>query len=280
MVETVAHAPVTPTVISPQEVSVNGVKISRAAIAREMQHHTAKTPAAAREAAVRALVVRELLLAEASALGLSAAAQEDADGRLETEDEALIRTLLEQEVKVPHADADACRRYYAQNRARFRTPDLFEASHILVPAALDDAVRRSAARELAATVLHRILSGDASWEEMALAHSACPSRESGGNLGQIGPGDTVPEFEAALASISPGAPHPELVETRYGFHIVRLARCIEGRDLPLDAVEATIAAHLEVTAWHIAVRQYLSLLAGRAEIHGIALDAAASPLVQ
>lgn len=90
----------------------------------------------------------------------------------------------------------------------------------------------------------------------------------------------MPEFETALSAIAPGMVHPQLVATRYGFHIVRVAQRMLGEDLPFEAAEEAIAAHLEVTSWHIAMRQYLSLLAGRADIRGVALEGATTPLVQ
>eukprot|EP01035_Chromulina_nebulosa_P000983 gene984-1333_t len=79
-------------------VSVNGVVISRAAIAQETQNHPAAKPIEAFQAAAHALVVRELLLQEARRLGLSPAPAEDGEGRRETEEEALIRQLVEDEV--------------------------------------------------------------------------------------------------------------------------------------------------------------------------------------
>lgn len=264
----------------PDEVSVNGVIISRAEIAREIQNHHAPTPAQAWHAAARALVVRQLLLAEADRLDIAARPAAHPDGSRETDEEAIIRALLEQEVKVPTADTATCRRHFERHRASFRTDDLFEVAHILIPAAPDDAGGRAAARATAQALIAQIRSGEAAFEATARAHSACPSREVGGSLGQIGRGQTVAEFEAALSTMAPGSVHPTPVETRYGFHIVHLAHRIDGRDLPFEAVEPVIAGHLELTSWHIAVRQYLSLLVGRAQIRGVAMDGAASPLVQ
>ena len=81
----------------------------------------------------------------------------DGEGRRETDDEAAIRTLVAQEVQTPKADAATCRRYYEQNRRRFRSSDIYEAAHILFGASKADALgyaqgarrRRSRARRLA-----------------------------------------------------------------------------------------------------------------------------------
>jgi peptidyl-prolyl cis-trans isomerase C len=255
-------------------ISVNGAVIPRHAIAQETQHHPATRPLDAMQAAATALVVRALLLQEAHRLAIKAEPISDGEGRRETDEEALIRALIEREVRTPTADEAACRRHYAQHRHRFRTPDLFEARHILLPATLAE---RAA---LARAILARLADDPAEFSALARAHSTCPSAATGGSLGQLGPGQTVPEFEAALARMTPGVIHPEPVETRYGLHIVALDRRIEGRGLPFEVVQPRIAAWLEEKVRRAAIRQYVSILAGRADIRGIDLAAAASPLVQ
>ena len=255
-------------------VRVNGVVIPRAAIAQETQHHPATRPLDAMRAATAALVVRELLLQEARRLNLAAEPASDEEGRRETEEEALVRGLVEREVQTPAADEEACRRFFAQNRARFRTPDLHEARHILLPANKPDSAERAAA------ILARLAVAPGEFAALAAAHSACPSGQTGGNLGQLGPGQTVPEFEAALARLTPGTIHPEPVESRFGLHIVALDRRIPGRELPFEMVQERIAAWLEEKVRRTAIRQYVEILAGRAEIEGIDLAAAGSPLVQ
>ena len=60
----------------------------------------------------------------------------------------------------------------------------------------------------------------------------------------------------------------------------RLDRRIEGRQLPFEAVSEQIAAYLREHVWRRAVSQYLQLLVGQAEIRGIALNGASTPLVQ
>ncbi|MDI9682739.1 peptidylprolyl isomerase, partial [Burkholderia cenocepacia] len=65
-------------------------------------------------------------------------------------------------------------------------------------------------------------------ERIARASSNCPSAEMGGSLGQLLRGDTVPEFEAALFDTDGIGVLPTLVNTRFGFHIVRIERRVPG----------------------------------------------------
>jgi peptidyl-prolyl cis-trans isomerase C len=263
----------------PKTVSVNGTVIPREAIARETQYHPAAKPIEAWQAAARALAVRELLLQEARRLAITPSPLSDGEGRQETDEEALIRQLVEREVMTPVADGATCRRYFEQNRRRFRTAELHEVSHILISAPRE-ATKRAEARQRAETLLCQLAADPQNFIALAKAYSACPSREFGGSLGQIGPGQTVPEFEAKVRTVAVGVVHPELVETRFGFHIVRLDRRIEGKALPYEMVAGRIAEFLSERVRETAIRQYLSLLAGRAALEGVALEAASSPLVQ
>lgn len=257
----------------PKTVSVNGVVVSRSAIARETQNHPAAKPIEAWQSAARALVIRELLLQEAQRLNLAPVPLSDGEGRRETDEEALIRQVLEQEVSTPDADDETCLRYYRHNASRFRTPELFEVSHILVPDGAD-------AERIASELLAALRDDPGTFGALAAAHSVCPSRAVGGSLGQIGPGQTVPEFEAALPTLPVGLVAPEPVRSRYGQHIVRVERHLLGCVLPFDLVRERIAAFLTDRVRHVAERQYLTILSGRARIEGITFEAAASPLVQ
>jgi peptidyl-prolyl cis-trans isomerase C len=259
----------------PVPVSINGVAISSADIARETQHHASPDPDDSWMLARRALAIRELLSQEAQRLNIVAEPIEDEEGRRETESEARLRALLEREVVVPRAGEAECRRYYDQQRRRFRSPDLFEAAHILIAAPPGDANARAAAEALIAELQER--PGD--FAALALAHSACPSSKQGGNLGQIGPGQTIAEFERALGGMAIGL-HPTPVETRYGVHVVRLDRRIEGREMPFEMVRQRIADYLDETVHRRALAQYVSVLASRATVTGVDLGAASGPLVQ
>ena len=264
---------------APRIVAVNDAVIASADIAREVQNQEASSPVVAWEAATRALVVRELLAQRARALGLVAEPRSDA-GLRETSEEALIRTLLETEVITPSANEADCRRYYQSNLARFRSPDLYEPLHILFKAAREDEAAYAQAVVQAEIVLAEVKQAPDRFEAIAGTLSACPSSSEGGRLGQVAPGDTTPEFDAALRTLEPGQICPDIVRTRYGVHVVRLDRKVDGAVLPFEMVHERIAAYLEASSSRRAVAQYVSLLAGQARISGFDIAAATSPLVQ
>ena len=258
----------------PVTVSVNGVAIPRDAIVREMQHHPASKPIAAWQRAANALVVRELLLQRAQQLGLSPEPISDADGRRETDEEALMRDVVEHEVTVPEPNDATCRRYYVQNRARFRSPDIYEASHILFAALPSDCGAYAQARADANAVLATLQENPESFATLAQAYSRCPSAAQGGNLGQLTKGQTTPDFERALLALAPGELCAEPVETRYGVHIIRLERKHEGRELPYEAVAGHIADYLRESVRRRADAQYIARLVSAAQITGLALEGA------
>lgn len=263
----------------PKTISVNGVVVSREAIAQEVQNHPAEKPILAWQAAARALVVRELLLQESVRLGIDAVPLSDVAGRTETADEAAMRTLVEREVATPEPDEATCRRFYEQNHQRFRSGDLYEAAHILVAATHGDIATRTEARATADMILAAVKSDRAAFADLATSHSDCKTSASeGGYLGQITRGQTVPEFETALERMDPG--EVAIVETRYGFHVVRLDRRVEGQILPFEIARERIADYLALSVEQRALAQYISILAGRAEITGISLNATDTPLVQ
>lgn len=263
-----------------QQIRINDVTIPQAAVLAEAQNHPAGTPEAALDAAAEALAIRELLVQEARRQKIAAEPQADSEARRESEEEALIRGLLEANVTVPEADEASCRRYYSNNRSRFRSSDLFEAAHILLSAAPDDSEAYEGAVGTAERLIAALQVSPGAFADLAEAYSACSSARNEGRLGQVARGDTVPEFETFLENLEEGQLCPVPVRSRYGVHVLRLDRRIEGRELPFKAVQAKIADYLQAASWRRAVAQYIRVLAGQAEIDGIDLGGAATPLVQ
>lgn len=252
-------------------VTVNGIAIARDVIAREVQHHPARTPVESLKAAAQALVVRELLLQEANRLGVIGEPLADGAGRRESTEEATLRALVEREVRTPKPDAEACRCYYERNRKLFRSPDIYEAAHILFPANGADSQAYARARAEADIALGTLREQPERFSEMAQLHSACSSAAQGGNLGQITEGQTTPEFEQVLFELAPGSITSEPVPTRYGFHIIRLDRKQRGCELPFEMVAERIAGYLQECVQRRALAQYIARLASVAKIEGVEL---------
>ncbi|MDD7972326.1 peptidylprolyl isomerase [Roseinatronobacter alkalisoli] len=252
-------------------VFVNGVEIPAERIAAEAQNHPApkEKPGLAWKAAARALAVRELMLQEARARGLTPDPAEVSPGQVETEDEALIRQLSEAAIQPAPADEAGLRAVYDAQPDRFRAPSLYEAAHILFPRQDD----METVRAHAEGVLTELRTEPRRFAELARIHSACSSKDNGGLLGQLGQGDTVPEFEAALEQLGEGQiSHP--VETRFGLHLIRLAARARGDVLPFDVVLPRLRDAHAKAAWARAASEFTAGLVAKAEVKGVRLQAA------
>jgi peptidyl-prolyl cis-trans isomerase D len=117
--------------------------------------------------------------------------------------------------------------YYDQHREEFRVADQVKVSHILIktplaaPGAKEDETAVAAARAKAEGVLKEVKAGG-DFAKLAEKYSDDPgSAKNGGELGWIGRGRTVPEFEKAAYSLGKGQTS-DLVKSNYGFHIIRV----------------------------------------------------------
>lgn len=114
--------------------------------------------------------------------------------------------------------------YFEENRARFKQqPSWVKFQHIIFRPVPTDSMK-TAARERAVEVLDLARSGD-DFKELAKRYSQDPgSRETGGELGWIREGSGfVEEFKESVFSLRAGA-ISDLVETRFGYHIILVER--------------------------------------------------------
>ncbi|MBO0737974.1 MAG: peptidylprolyl isomerase [Alphaproteobacteria bacterium] len=237
-------------------VSVNGVEVT-----------------ARPEATAELTAARELLRQRAVAVGLL-----DEGSTKEAAIERAIEELLAREVVTPDPTEEECRRYYDAHPREFESGDLVHARHILFQ--VTPSVRIPEIRARAEHTLNELLREPERFATVAAETSNCPSGQHGGNLGQIGRGDTVPEFEKAIFRLGPTGLLRELVKTRHGFHIVAVDQRIPGKRLPFDIVRDEIAGRLRTAVEEKALRQYISVLAGKADIRGADLNGTDMPLVQ
>lgn len=256
------------------DIVVNGETVPHSAVAAETQNHAAPKgkPGIAWRKAANAVAVRTLLLQEARRRGLEPDPAEVGPARFETEEEALIRGLLDDAVTVTPPDEDAVRAEWARDPERFRAPPLWEVSHILIACDPQNEEEREVARQRAADLAARAATHPEGFARLAGENSDCGSRNAGGALGQLGPGDTVPEFETALRGLADGAVTPEPVLSRHGWHVIRMDALAEGAVLPYEAVRPKIAEAMEKAAWARAARDFVAGLVAEAEITGADLE--------
>ncbi len=187
--------------------------------------------------------VLRLLRERAGELGLQAA-----------DEQGLIEAVLQHDLRVPEPLEQECRRHYDANLDGLRRGDVVQADHILY--ALTAATPLDALRAHAERRLHELMAGRAEFAELARSESNCPSGRLGGNLGQLGRDQCVPEFWAELLAHGAAGLLPRLVRTRFGLHIVRVQRFEPGSVPPFEAVREDIAGRLRERSLLRALRLY------------------------
>lgn len=251
-------------------------------------------------AELRQRACTELLRQAAQRAGLLAA--DDAaseDGVVSEAAAAAIEALLERELRVPEPCEEDCRRHHAANPARYADGERVLARHILF--AVTPGVDVNALLPRAEQMLLKLRCGDDTrdagepgvaggqdgsrpagdaFAAAAREWSNCPSGAEGGALGWLRSTDCVPEFARELFAQPVVGVLPRLVRSRFGLHVVEVLAREPGVARPFEAVRGAVALALRQQAWTTALRQYLRLLAARANLEGVDLDAADTPLVQ
>jgi peptidyl-prolyl cis-trans isomerase C len=192
-----------------------------------------------------------------------------------------IEALLERELSVPEPSEAALRRHLEAQRAAYVQGERLKLRHVLF--AVMPGVDVQALRKHAEHVLLELRCADPASDVFGLAaeaHSNCPSREAGGELGWLGREECAPEFARDVFAHEGLGVLPRLVHSRFGLHIVEVLAREPGREPAFEEVRGAVALALKQRAWVNALRQYLQLLAGQAELEGVRLDAAETPLVQ
>ena len=130
---------------------------------------------------------------------------------------------------------DDVKKYYDENRSRFESGAVVNASHILVDS-----------EELAISIYEKIASGEISFEDAAKENSSCPSKANGGSLGEFTRGQMVPEFDEAVFSMNVGEITKTPVKTQFGYHLIKLNSKEDSRVADFAEVKSVIREHLEM----------------------------------
>lgn len=146
-------------------------------------------------------------------------------------------------------DDEEAKAYYDANSKRFMTgdaPGMLRASHILIMVKDKTDAKAKAAAKAKAEKLLELLKKDAKlFEELAEKESQCPSGKANkGDLGAFKKGQMVPEFEKAVINLKDGE-ISEIVETQFGYHIIRRNQLKKATPIPFEKVKDQIKKGLK-----------------------------------
>ncbi len=222
-----------------------------------------------------AAVIHELLRQHAVALGLISESMAGDDAI-----ERAIEDVLDREVVAPAPGYDECLRYYEGHQEEFTSGELVFARHILFQVTPGGPI--PALRARAELLLAELMRAPGDFDRAARENSNCPSGAHGGHLGHLARGDSVPEFERALFNGGYLGIYPQLVKTRFGFHILAVDRREPGKLVPFEVVREQIASRLRESIQRVALAHYVRKLALTAEITGADLctDRGISPSLE
>jgi peptidyl-prolyl cis-trans isomerase C len=167
-----------------------------------------------------------------------------------------VQQVIEETVVTGLAVSDEeAQSYYDGRLEQFQEQEQVKASHIIVLVEPDaDQATKDTARQKIDDILAKATAGE-DFAELAKEFSEGPSKDMGGDLGFFGRGQMVPEFEEVAFAMNEGD-ISGIVETQFGYHIIKLTEKKSERQIPFEEVEAQIRQSLldekinsNVTEW-------------------------------
>lgn len=162
-------------------------------------------------------------------------------------DELLANYAVEKAVGSVKVTDDEVAKYYEENKAQFVSGEAVSASHILVDS-----------EEKANDILEKIKSGEMTFENAAREYSTCPSGKNGGDLGEFGRGQMVPEFDAVCFDMAEGELRGP-IKTQFGYHLIKLNHKHEPKEMSLleirDQLREKLLAEKQQAAYTSKINQ-------------------------
>lgn len=237
------------------------------------------------EASLREIAWSELLRQQAVQTGWLPAQHVLTAPTLTEAQRTAIEQMLEALVPTREPSDDECQRYYAAHTSELTVGQAMHVRHILF--AVTPGVNVHALSIRAETALLELSRKDVPpqrFEQLAAELSNCPSSAQGGDLGWITPQECSPELANELfmqTDVRYGmGVHPRLVHSRFGFHIIEVLGRRKGKTPSFEDARTTIAQRLAQQARATALRHHMMALVAAADIQGIELEGADSPLMQ
>ncbi len=176
-------------------------------------------------------------------------------------------------LEVSEADAKAA---YEKDQKQFTKPASYKASHILIPFGDDKAIAKTKIE----TIKKQIVEG-ADFVKMAKSNSTCPSKDKGGDLGEFGPGQMVPEFETAVSKLKDGE-LSDIVETQFGYHLIKRTGGAAAEVIPFEDVKTRLTEELRMRQLFAAQQKMSDALrkSGKVDVVGWPKPATPKPPVE
>lgn len=181
--------------------------------------------------------------------------------------EIILNTFISKEFVAKTAVTDAeAQKFYEDNLDKiFKKGERLKASHILVSVdQKSTAEEKKKAHEKAETLLKRVKGGE-DFAEVAKKESTCPSAARGGDLGEFGKGQMAPPFEKAAFNLKPGE-ISSVVETEFGYHVIKLAEKLPPATQKFDEVKGKIVEFLTKDKVKKALASHVAELKSKAKI--------------
>ncbi|RPJ83859.1 MAG: peptidylprolyl isomerase, partial [Acidobacteria bacterium] len=156
--------------------------------------------------------------------------------------------------------------FYQKNPDRFQEPEAVHTAHILirVPENADEAARTKA-RSDAGKVLAELKKKGADFAALAKKYSQDSSAVNGGDLGFVAKGQTVPAFENAAFALQQNQVSA-VVESPFGFHIIKAMERRPGRKVPLEEVKAQVGQFLTQEQMQEKTQAYVEKLKAKGKV--------------
>ena len=184
-----------------------------------------------RAAVLEQLIAQRLFLLDAQR-NLYEREQAFKDQLAAVKEQLLMEYAISKCVESVRLTEEEVRAYYDSHKEEMTEGETVNASHILVDS-----------EEKASELLEAINAGEISFEDAARKNSTCPSSEQGGNLGDFGRGQMVPEFDTACFEMEEGEVRGP-VKTQFGYHLIRLNKKNPAEALSYNDVRAQLYEQL------------------------------------
>lgn len=177
--------------------------------------------------------------------------------------EECVETKIAAQINIPEASA---KEYYEANNDMFALPEMKQASHILISVAPDASEdTKTGARKEAEAILSSLKGGKIGFEDAAKKQSSCPSKQQGGDLGFFSREQMVPAFADVAFALDEGE-LSGVVETRFGFHIIKGGETQTGKTIPFEEMKDRILEKLKQAEVGDALQAYVQKMREDAQV--------------